>query len=579
MAKAVKSHNMEPQPKHAEILTKVERPKYGALLLDQIKHTLQPFRENPKTAKYAEGIDGTVIMLGDVFLATPRPSGNEKEIANTLAENAKTKGWYAEVDTYQNVGMVIPATPGYEDQPPTLVHGHSDIVAAPGENAQTNPEVDPIKPETIDIDGAQWVQAADDTTAGFDDGAGVATLIQAVEDTTNERDQAGNLIPHGPILVLITSREEVGLRGMEDFERESTFNPEGAFALLFPKVDHVLNSDGEQVDRVTVGSLGGEQFEGKLDVAYEPLPEGYEYIHIKVNNFRGGHSGNYAKNPTAFLALSSLLEDIALTDVRIASLTSRNKVDNALAQDADVLIAAPAERHDEVVKAIEANTKRAKEIYPDDLFSVSFDMLEKLPDTVMDDESSQKTFQLLTGLMALQGIASSSEIFGDDLLERSLNIGFLKTEGNSVNFLAMSRIRKPDQFGQYPTALDTLANQTGMTYSQSNLPIWEPNFANEKDWHQVAKIYQDMFGITPHLEFAPGGTELGIFARMLPDAVILGNGVTIVGAHKNGERMLAKSLPEVYIWNRLILARWRDEKNEETRKRELSSRRDSAEIN
>lgn len=537
-----------------------ERPKFGVELLRKIEPSLKPFRENPKTSEYISGIEAAVMMLGDDFLPIPRPSGKEQEITAHWKTKAEGIGWYAEVDRYDNLGMVIPATPGYEDYPAILGHFHTDIVPAAGKNAITNPEIDPVEPAVIEINGKQWVVAKDDRTLGSDDGGGAVDVIQACMDMASEKDTDDKPIPHGPILLFGTSREEVGLEGMEEFVAENAFNPEGEFAKYLPKVARILNSDGEQADRLTIGSLGGERYEGKLQVAYEPLPGGYELVEIKLDDFRGGHSGKYAANPSAIPVLSEMLSTIKDADIRIASLSTRNKFDNALAQNAQAVVAIPVSERGRLLEVLTEQGELLRQRYEDDPLTFSLGQPTASLNDVMTKDSSEKTLMLLSGLSELQGVESASKVFGDLLLERSMNTGVVKTEGNDVYFLAFGRIRKPDLFGKYSDALRHLASLTGAVIKEKPaIGVWEPNFARMEDYVKLQALYKDTFGIEPRLEFAPGGMEMTYFDQIYPDVLKVSNGVTIVDAHKAGERMLAKSLAELYIWNRKILAMWRDE--------------------
>lgn len=536
-----------------------ERPQFGESLVQLLQPTLRSLRENPRMAKYSEGMERTIRVFGDIFLSHPRPSGNESEIVGALVENATQRGWMSEVDTHNNLCMVIPATQGHENDRVIMTHFHTDMVPAQGKNAKTDPKVDPIEPTVVQIDGKQWLQAKDDTTFGADDGAGAAAILQAVQDMTQERDSENNLIAHGPVLILATSREETGLEGMRELVENNTFDPNGIVAQLLPRVGYVLNSDGEKADRLTVGALGGDRMTIDLPVEYEAIPDGYESVTIRLDGFRGGHSGVNAANPSAISSLAQLLDCLDCSQVRVVSLGTRNEAANALAEDAYITLAAPKEQHEQLLQAAIQNGKSLQQKYTDDLFTVSFEIASTSFTEAMSEDSSQKAFSLLSGLAKLQGVASSSEIFGDSLLERSMNIGTVGIQDNTLSFMGYTRVRFPQEYNGYDTQLEEITAATGAKcIPGQHIPIWQFNPSFMDNYTHLQDVYEQAFGEKYFLEFAPGGTEMSWFDQIYPHVFKFANGATIIDAHKAGERVLAESLATLYAKNRKVLEVWRD---------------------
>lgn len=550
---------MERPKMKQEIKTQPERPKFSTLLLKQLEPTLTSFKESP----YFKGIEASYTRMADSFFAIPRPSGSEDEINAHLKEIAQGLGWSAEVDSYKNIGMVVPATPGLEEVPAMLVHFHTDIVAGRGENAHSNPNTDPIKPAVIEVDGKQWIKADDETTLGADDGAGAAALIQAVTDLTEEKDEQGNLKPHGTILIFGTSREEAGLEGMNDFIKNNTFDTKGSFMQHFPKIKRILNSDGEEADRLTIGALGGEIFKITLPIEYENTPPNYSFVKVSLKGFRGGHSGKYAWNPSPLAALSDMLSNLNGIDYRISTLQTMNTADNAIPKDASMLLAIPNEQQSNFLTQLFASDMKAK--YPEDQVSLTRELPSEKPTKVLTEKSSRFTTTLLHELSALQGVAQESTVFGDTVLERSMNNGVVEQTDSTVTFIPFARMRGESQYNQYTEPLQNITQQLGAEFQQTHtLPFWEPSTTKQEEYERLLQMYKGTFGKDARLEFAPGGMEMSIFDRVYPDVLKVSNGVSINDAHIPGERMEAASLAELYVWNRKILATWRDELIEET---------------
>ena len=63
----------------------------------------------------------------------PRPSHHEKKISEFLAGWAKQQGFRVQRDKQNNIMFNVPATPGYEKLPLTILQGHMDMVCVAAE--------------------------------------------------------------------------------------------------------------------------------------------------------------------------------------------------------------------------------------------------------------------------------------------------------------------------------------------------------------------------------------------------------------------------------------------------------------
>ena len=92
-----------------------------------------------------------------------------------------------------------PATPGRESAPTVVLQGHLDMVC---ERDPASPN-DPAEGRIALVRDGEWLKA-DGTTLGADDGVAIAAMMALVEDES---------LPHGPLELLMTVAEEVGLEG------------------------------------------------------------------------------------------------------------------------------------------------------------------------------------------------------------------------------------------------------------------------------------------------------------------------------------------------------------------------------
>ena len=109
---------------------------------------------------------------------------------------------------------------------------------------------------------------ATQTTLGADDGMGVAMAQMAAIDT----------FAHGPLELLFTSDEEIGLVGAQALGKclESKY---------------LVNLDSEDFGDICVSCAGGFRADISRKFAFEALPAGFETVQLDISGYLGGHSG------------------------------------------------------------------------------------------------------------------------------------------------------------------------------------------------------------------------------------------------------------------------------------------------
>ena len=110
------------------------------------------------------------------------------------------------------------------------LQGHLDIVC---ERDPSSPN-DPAEGRIVLVRDGEWL-TADGTTLGADDGVAIAAMMALVEDES---------LPHGPLELLMTVAEEVGLEGA------NALDP----ALVTGSI--LVNLDSEEDGKLTVGCAG-----------------------------------------------------------------------------------------------------------------------------------------------------------------------------------------------------------------------------------------------------------------------------------------------------------------------------------
>ena len=201
----------------------------------------------------------------DKIRQIPRCSGDEERARQYVLSFAKDRGYEADRDETGNVVIRVPAAKGREKSPIVAIQGHLDMVCEKNSNVQHDFTSDPIQ---LEVDG-EWLTAKG-TTLGADNGVGVAASLAVADDDS---------VIHGPLELLFTVDEEVGLTGATKLEPG------------FIKAKYLLNLDSEDLGSVFIGCAGGGDSTITLAVKREAAPKGAKAVKLHVLGLRGGHSG------------------------------------------------------------------------------------------------------------------------------------------------------------------------------------------------------------------------------------------------------------------------------------------------
>ena len=159
-----------------------------------------------------------------------RPSRHEEPMIEHVRAWAAGHGLEVEQDAGRNLVIPVPATPGRESAPTVILQGHLDMVC---ERDPSSPN-DAAEGRIALVRDGEWLKA-DGTTLGADDGVAIAAMMALVDDES---------LPHGPLELLMTVAEEVGLEGANALDG----------SLLTGSI--LINLDSEEDGRLTVGCAG-----------------------------------------------------------------------------------------------------------------------------------------------------------------------------------------------------------------------------------------------------------------------------------------------------------------------------------
>ena len=215
----------------------------------------------------------------------PHPTFNCEPIANKVCEWLKELNVTYERDESNNIVVRLPSNNFPENSPWVAVQTHLDMVWV-GEEVDGKIKVELEKnfksPDGKIID----ILKAPKSTLGADDGFGLALCLEIIEN----KDKFN----HGPLEIIMTTDEEQGLIGAKKLPKK---NDKSGKILPF-NFKYLINCDCLNSDKIFVGCPGCEIFNINLYPSFEMVNKGLE-INIKLENFKGGHSGKTIQNGQA----------------------------------------------------------------------------------------------------------------------------------------------------------------------------------------------------------------------------------------------------------------------------------------
>ena len=211
----------------------------------------------------------------------------------------------------------VPATPGRESAPTLVLQGHLDMVC---ERRPDSPN-DPAEGRIVLQRDGDWL-TADGTTLGADNGVAIAAMLALAEDES---------LAHGPLELLMTVAEEVGLEGANALDG----------SLLTGRL--LLNLDSGEDGRLTVGCAGSTDTWIRLQAPRAAVDPDALTLEVTASGGLGGHSGTeiVLGRANAIKLLGRVLaETLADVPFRLVSLDG-GKSRNAIPRDAVAVCSVP----------------------------------------------------------------------------------------------------------------------------------------------------------------------------------------------------------------------------------------------
>jgi dipeptidase D len=452
----------------------------------------------------------------DRILATPRPSKREGAMRELVLAVARQRGLEARVDDYGNVVVAVPAKPGREAAPIVVLQSHLDMVCEKNSGVELDFERDAIVPRR---DG-DWLYATG-TTLGSDNGIGVAAMLALA---------AGADVEHGPLELLFTVEEEIGLNGA------------GALDGSLVRGRILLNLDTEEERALYVGCAGGAGSEIRLPLDAMFGAEGRVALRVAVGGLKGGHSGvdihlqRGNANRVLARALWVLLPEF---EFELFAFSGGN-LTNAIPREAEASLRVARDDRAAFETALGRRLAAARA----ELATVDGGLEWKVeecaaPAEVWADATTAKALALLAALP--HGVLRMSDDI-PGLVETSTNLARVRTDGSLLRVSISNRSSVAASLAAAQSAVAAFAELAGAEVEvEEGYPGWKPNL-DSKVLGVVERVHERELGSKPAVKAIHAGLECGILGEKLPGSDMISFGPQIEFPHSPDERVLIPSV-------------------------------------
>lgn len=451
-----------------------------------------------------------------------RESGHMGEISEYIQKRMHKAGF--EVRHIPNDGTVI-ATRGLNAQKDNaiILQSHMDIV---GVSADKNSKK-PI--EFHEKDGYVY---ANDRTAGFDDGIGVADMLTIADDPKFEKY---------PLQMIFTTDEETGMDGA-NLLQSGDFHGK-----------YLINLDSEKSNELVIGCAGIKEFEVKEPIPSEILTSGdYKKLTVSLGGASGGHSADI--KPTSLNPIKTLISEFkAIDTIGLVSLKG-GEVFNSVPTGARAEILVHKKDEEAVLKRLSEHLATLKEQKIASNPEFSYEISSE--DASIGTQYIEPQFQekLLGALDSVPvGLLSKFEDNGSS--KTSQNLGVIDISGGQIKTTIMGRSsdekERVDLEKRTEAILSDLFGKTIKTTDST--PIWQPRQGSLLQ-DAAIKAYSDVYGgKKPIVKVEHGGLETAVFVQKKPELDLVSIGPTIEAPHSVRERVKIDTIEPSYNWlERLI---------------------------
>ncbi|WP_297243210.1 M20/M25/M40 family metallo-hydrolase [uncultured Flavonifractor sp.] len=453
-----------------------------------------------------QGVEDTFRLLS----RHPHPSHGEVLTCGDYAAFLREKlGGNPVEDHVHNLLCPLPATPGREGRPRLILQGHMDMVCAAA--GDFRPEADPVS--IVAKDG--FLRSDGRSSLGADNGLGNAAVLWLL--STGQ-------VAHGPLTLLFTTAEEVGLAGAKEVD-----------PAWLAGSDYLLNTDGFHLGRAIVGSASGRRETWSRPLELEPAPP-LPAWRLTLSGGLGGHSGDdiHRGRGNPIKLLSGYLA--GLPGGRLAEL-SGGLTHNAIPAWAEAVVFAPEEPDLTLLQ-------NALELYrqADPGLTATCAPAEG-PEEVWTATFQAHVLAFLNGLY--HGVYTMDPAF-PGVVGASANLGKAGATEGAFQVCSFLRSARREEEQELAHRHEALAAAHGFTGTVTGYPGW-PGERNNPLAAVLDRVWRAQTGRGLDIGAVHVGLEPSVFQDKCPALVMASTGPDILDAHSVDERTPLDTLPDYVL--------------------------------
>lgn len=412
----------------------------------------------------------------------PHPTFQCLPLSNSIQSWLTKMGVSFEHDQKGNIVIRIDSNGMPKNTPILAIQAHIDMV--------TNGEFNEGKVDVSLIEKSEkghFQIVAEKSTLGADDGFGVAMILEIIERR--------NELIHGPLELILTIDEEMGLKGIQMLPSiDGKINANTGISPL--KYQYLINCDSLCGDNVYIGSAGGIVYQNDLLVHPESFSnDNFSMISIKLSNCLGGHSGQCINlgRANAIKLVGRLLNNLYDEKVtfQLISIKGGKKI-TIIPPFCDSTIIVSKENEIKSLQILFKNAEILRKEFERADSNMTFDIkkIEKNDKKLkaLSEEETKKIVAFIT--LCPSGTLRMSPFF-PDAVDTSLNFGVIDLCGEKVKTELFSRSATKAEIVNINQIMSNLYDLVGLKHIDNiwtaGVP-WEPNI-NSK----LAKMMVETF--------------------------------------------------------------------------------------
>lgn len=480
--------------------------------------------EEPSNAEIADEVLWSFYAMCKI----PHVSGNEGELSAYLEYQIEKMGLHCIRDAQNNIIADVPATPGLEKAPLTILQGHMDMVAATDDINAANATL-----KTVSAIVTNAIVQSDKTSAlGADCGVGNAAVLYLAGRTE---------FIHGPLRLIFTT-------GGEDYM-------DGANAvddMYLQDAKYLINVTGFQTGTILAGSAAGRRETYQMPLATAPVVKS-RAVKIEMKGFTGGHYGgdmwrgraNPIKLMADLLARVDQSVDFQLIDWKAGSAVDSipSRCEAVIALDQYDSPAFETILYDVMYEMKEKYGKTEPNA------AITYSVAQK-PKTAWSEDCKEKTIRLVNGFF--DGVYSLPEVDSDDMafleadmrneISASANVERIGIRSGSIRIV---QAMKSDIAADMQALVSHNANlnqSAGFMMRAEEVQAWPLDENNNRLITVMSEAYTRRTGEAAHVMSGHTDLEIPVFLKKNPQIHAVAVGPDIIGAHTVNEYVRIESI-------------------------------------